>query len=69
MEHYRCHNAYIPKKIAERISDTVEFPPKNFNMPHMSSMDATFHAAQDLIYTLHNPEPERPLVKIGNGHK
>ena len=32
-------------------------------------MDATFHAAQDLIYTLQNPEPTRPLSKLGNGNK
>ena len=30
MEHYRCHKAYIPKTRAERISDTVQFPPKHF---------------------------------------
>ena len=32
-------------------------------------MDATYHAAHDLIYALHNPAPESPLVKLGNGHK
>ena len=35
----------------------------------MSPMDATYHAAQDLIYTLQNPAPASPLVKLGNGHK
>ena len=35
----------------------------------MSSMDATYHAAQYLIHTLQNPEPATPLVKLGNGHK
>ena len=69
MEHYRCHKAYIPKTRAEIISDTVEFPPKKFNMPQMSSMDATYHAAQDLIYSLQNSPPASPLVKLGNGHK
>ena len=38
-------------------------------MPQMSSMDATYHAAQDLIYVLQNPAPEIPLVKLENGHK
>ena len=38
-------------------------------MPHMSSMDATYHAAQDLIYEPHNPAPEIPLVKLWNGNK
>ena len=35
----------------------------------MSSIDATFHAAQHLIYALQNPAPEIPLAKLGNGHK
>ena len=35
----------------------------------MSSMDATYHAAQDLIYALQNPETASPIVKLGNGHK
>ena len=38
-------------------------------MPQMSSMDATYHAAQDQIYALHNPAPASPLVKLGHGHK
>ena len=38
-------------------------------MPHMSSMDVTYHAAQDIIYVLHNSEPAIPLVKLGYGHK
>ena len=38
-------------------------------MPNMSSIDATFHDAQDLIYALQNPEPASPLVKLYNGHK
>ena len=37
-------------------------------MPKMSSVDTTFHAAQDLVYALHNPAPAIPLVKLGNGH-
>ena len=32
----------------------------------MSSKDATFHAAQDLIYALQNTSPASPLVKLGN---
>ena len=38
-------------------------------MPQISSMDATYHAAQDLMYALQNPEPASPLVKSVNGHK
>ena len=35
----------------------------------MSFIDATFHAAQDLIYALQNPAPRNKLSKLGNGHK
>ena len=35
----------------------------------MSSTDATFHTAQNIMYALHNPAPEIPLVKLVNGHK
>ena len=69
MEHYRCHKAYIPNKRVERISDTIEFYPKKFNTPKMSSIDATIHAAQDLIYSIQNPAPEISPEKLGNGQK
>ena len=69
MEHHRYHETYIPKTRAERISDTVEFSPKQFNSPEISSIYATLHAAQDLLYALHHPEPEISLFKLGNGHK
>ena len=69
MEHYSCLKAYIPKTRVERISDTVEFSPKTFHMPQISSMDATYHAAQDRIYSLQNQVPTIPLVKLGNVHK
>ena len=38
-------------------------------MTNMSSKDATFHFAQDLIYAQQNPAPASPLVKLGNGNK
>ena len=69
MEHYRCHKAYTPKTRAERISETVEFPPKTVHMPQMSSMDATYNATQDIIYAIHDPEYASTLVKLGHGHK
>ena len=63
------HKAYIPKTITERISDTVDFFPKTFNMPYMSYIDATYHAAQYFIYAIHNTSPARPIVKLVNGNK
>ena len=38
-------------------------------MPHISSMDSTYHAAQDLIYVLQNPALKSLLVKLGHLHK
>ena len=69
MEHYIFHRKYTPKTRAEEILYTVEFLPKHPNMPKMSSTYATIHAAQDLIYALHNPEPSIPIVKLRNAHK
>ena len=63
------HKAYTPKTRAQRISDMVYIFPRQFNIPQMSSIDATIHAAQDLIYSLQNTASESPLVKQGNGHK
>ena len=69
MEHYRYHQTYIPNTREERISDTVVFFSKQFNIPKMSYIDTTFNAPQNLIYALYIPRPENPLYKIGNGHK
>ena len=69
MENYRCQKSYTPKTRSEQISDTVEFPPKKFHMPHMSSMDATYNATQYIICTIQNPSPASPLVKLGNGNR
>ena len=38
-------------------------------MPQMSSIDATYHAAQNLIYRIYNTAPASTLVKLGNGHR
>ena len=44
------------------------FFPK-INMPQMSCMDSTYHAAQHLVYALQNTEPASLLVKLGNVNK
>ena len=38
-------------------------------MPQISSMDATYHAAQELICALHRTETAILIVKLGNGQK
>ena len=69
MEQYRFHKASIPKTIAERISDTVEFFPRDFNMPKLYSKNATINSTEDLIHELKNLAPVSPLVTLVNLHK
>ena len=61
LEHCRCYKCYIPSSRRERISDTVEFFPSDFDIPFLSSQDMATYAALDLIATLKNPRPETPL--------
>jgi hypothetical protein len=37
MHHYRCQNVYISATASERIVDTLEFFPHNYQMPQLSS--------------------------------
>ena len=68
MEHYRFHKSFILKTREDMISYTVEFSPKQFNIPKMSSIDVTFNSTQGLIHALYIPEPAIPLVKQVNSH-
>ena len=52
----------------ERISDAVEFFPRKFRIPKISSIDADIHDEQYLIHALQNPAPASPLVTLGNEH-
>ena len=52
----------------ERISYTAEFSSKQFNIQKRFSTDATIHATQDLIYSIHNPALAISLIKLENEH-
>jgi hypothetical protein len=39
MHHYRCQNVYISATASERIMDTLEFFPNNYQMPQLSSTE------------------------------
>ena len=56
MEQYRYHKAYTPNKRSESISDTVEFSPKTFRMPQMSSIYAYIQKS--------NPSAVPPRVPV-----
>jgi hypothetical protein len=46
MHHYRCQNVYILATTSERIVDTLEFFPHNYQMPQLSSNDRMLMTAK-----------------------
>jgi hypothetical protein len=48
MHHYRCQNVYISSTASERIVDTLEFFPHNYQMPKLSSTNILIMAAKDM---------------------
>jgi hypothetical protein len=66
MHHYRCQNVYISSTANERIVDTLEFFPHNYQIPQLSSTDRLIMAANDMADALQNPHPEVPLAQIGD---
>jgi hypothetical protein len=66
MHHYRCQNVYISTMASERIVDTLEFFPHNYQMPQLSSTDRLLMAAKDMTDALQNPHPEVPFASVGD---
>jgi hypothetical protein len=66
MHHYRCQNVYISAMASERIVDTLEFFPHNYQMPQSSSTDRLLMAAHDMTDALQNPHPEVPFTRVGD---
>jgi hypothetical protein len=66
MHHYRCQNVYILSTASERIVDTFEFFPQNYQMPQLSSTDRLIMAAKDMTDALQNPHPAVPFARIGD---
>jgi hypothetical protein len=65
MEHYRSHRVYCSTTGHERISDTVDFFPKHYKVPGLSSDDVATMAALDLTHALRNPAPTTPFKQPG----
>jgi hypothetical protein len=57
---------YISSTASERIVDTLEFFPHNYQMPQLSSMDRLIMASNDMSNALKNPNPEVPFSHIGD---
>jgi hypothetical protein len=66
MHHYRCQNVYISSTASERIVDTLEFFPHNYQMPQLSSTDRLIMASKDMTDALQNPHPEVPFARVGD---
>jgi hypothetical protein len=66
MHHYRCQNVYISSTASERIVDTLEFLPHNYQMPQLSSTDRLIMAAKDMTDALQNPHPEVQFTFVGD---
>jgi hypothetical protein len=66
MHHYRCQNVYISATASERIVDTLELFPHNYEMPQLSSTDRLLMPAKDMTDALQNPHPEVPLASVGD---
>jgi hypothetical protein len=66
MHHYRCQNVYISTTARERIVDTLELFPHNYQMPQLSSTDRLLMAAKDMTDALQNPHPEVPFASVGD---
>jgi hypothetical protein len=66
MHHYRCQNVYISTTASERIMDTLELFPHNYQMPQLSSTDRLLMAAKNITDALQNPHPGVPFTSVGD---
>jgi hypothetical protein len=66
MHHCRCQNVYILATASERIVDTLELFPHNYQMPQLSSTDRLIMAAKYMTDALQNPHPEVPFASVGD---
>jgi hypothetical protein len=66
MHHYRCQNVYISSTASERIVDTLEFFPHNYQMSQLSSTNRLLMAAKGMMEVLQNPYPEVPFASVGD---
>jgi hypothetical protein len=57
---------YILATASERIVDTLEFFPHNYQMPQLSSTDRLLMAAKNMTDALQNPHPEVPFASVGD---
>jgi hypothetical protein len=66
MHLYRCQNVYISTTASERIVDTLELFPRNYQLPQLSSIDRLLMAAKDMTDALQNTHPAIPFASVGD---
>jgi hypothetical protein len=66
MHHYRCQNVYISTTVSDRIADTLEFFPRNYQMTQLSSSNRLLMAAKEMTGALQNPHPDVPFASFGD---
>jgi hypothetical protein len=66
MHHYRCQNVYISATASERIVDTLEFFPHNYQMPQLSYTARLIMAVNYTTDALQNPHPDVPFTQVGD---
>jgi hypothetical protein len=66
MHHYRCQHVYVSATASERIVDTLEFFPHNYQMPQLYSTDRLLMAANDISNAIQHPHPDVPLTHVGD---
>jgi hypothetical protein len=64
MHHYRCQNVYISTTASDRIVDTLELFPHNYQIPQLSSTDRLLMASKDMTDALQNSHPEVPFASV-----
>jgi hypothetical protein len=66
MHNYRCQNVSISATASDRIVDTLEFFPHNYQMPQLSSTDRLLMAAKYMTDAFQNPHPDVPFASVGD---
>jgi hypothetical protein len=64
IHHYRCQHVYILTTASDRIVDTLELFPHNYQMPQLSSTDRLLMAAKDMTDAFQNPHPDVPFASV-----
>jgi hypothetical protein len=66
MHHYRYQNVYISATASERIVDTLELFPHNYQMPQLSSTDRLLMATKDMTDAFQNPHTDVPFASVSD---